>query len=145
MNLIDENYLSDSYSDIHRSMGFPALFYKSTVTRDSFNQVSVSLTPANAVVYAVAASEALRDADLTSKASGQAGDIEMRNVIKIVRRDLIAVGINKLEMRDVVDLTINGETLRYTITGFSDKNELPNIFFRLILSLMTDVNVGVEP
>lgn len=140
MNELDESYISNSYSEVHQSIGFPVLVYKSVSIRDAYNQLSVELTPASSPIYAMFVSKKLREADI-SKEDISDGDTESKALLKIVRRDLLVVGITKLEMKDVLDVTINGETTRYIVTGFSDRNEFPNVFVFPFVTRMSDVNV----
>ena len=64
MNLIEELFISNSYSEVHRAIGFPVLVHKSVRIKDKFNQIKVSTIPALNTVYGVFAAGKTRDIDL---------------------------------------------------------------------------------
>ena len=144
MNLIEELFISNSYSETYRSIWFPVLVHVSTVVRDKFNQTKVSLVPASNIVYGVFAADEIRDTDL-EREDTRDGNAEHKATVKLVRKDLIEVGVEKLKMGDVLEITINGVSTKYVITSFPHKNELPNIFVRPKVTLLSDVNVGEIP
>ena len=141
MDIIDESYLARGFSDVHKTIGFPALFYKSTPIKDKFNHVRVALVPATVVVYAVYAHDEMKDDDLVAEQSSE-GSSKDKAIIKVIRQDLQNAGISKVELRDIVEIDINGEKKKYVVAGFSNKNELPNIFYRLKITVMKDLNVS---
>lgn len=139
MNHIDGDFISAGFSEVHKTMGFPAMFYKSTSVKDRFNQQRVILVPASDIVYAVFAPEEMKDPDLVQDSMD--GSPKDKAIIKVVRRDLINVGMPKVETKDVVELELNGEKIKYIISGRLNKGELPNLFSRFRITLMDDLNV----
>ena len=141
MNTLDENYLANGYSEAHKILGFPAMFFKSTPLKDKFNHAKVALVPATAVVYVVYAHDEMKDDDLVAEQTSE-GSLKDKAIIKVIRHDLQLVGIPKVELRDIVEIDVNGEKKKYIVAGFSNKNELPNIFYRLKITVMKDLNVS---
>lgn len=139
MTTAEMEYISSSLSETYQSLGFSVLFYTATFRQDKYSQKKVALVPATAVVYAVYANEKTKDADLATQQD--LGDVADFATLKVVVDDLTAVGITRLKRHDVAEITIQGELKKYIVTGFSDKNELPNIVIKPKLVLMSDVNV----